>query len=121
MERALAGESVRGVGVCRADQPRYGVGHAKKNELKPWLKECWCIAGEASGEYVYHMEDVLEVYTRPYDARFPHICLDEASKQLLAQVHTPLPMDQGSVRKEDYQYERNFEYHKRLREREKHG
>jgi hypothetical protein len=28
---------------------------------------------------VYHMEDVLEVYTRPYEARFPQICMDEGS------------------------------------------
>ncbi len=37
------------------------------------------------------MEDVLEVYTRPYDPRFPQVCMDESSKQLLGEVQAPLP------------------------------
>ena len=37
------------------------------------------------------MEDVLEVYARPYDPRFPVICMDEASKQLVGEVRDPLP------------------------------
>jgi hypothetical protein len=36
------------------------------------------------------MEDVLEVYTRPYDERFPQVCFDEKSKQLVAEVREPL-------------------------------
>jgi hypothetical protein len=35
------------------------------------------------------MEDVLEVYTRPYDPRRPQVCLDETSRQLLAEVEPP--------------------------------
>ena len=41
------------------------------------------------------MEDVLEVYHRPLDATRPLICLDEAAKQLLGEVRTPLPMKPG--------------------------
>ena len=41
----------------------------KKNELKPWLTNRWCIPPEASGEFIWRMEDVLEVYTRPHDAK----------------------------------------------------
>ncbi len=58
------------------------------------------------------MEDVLAVYTRPYDPRFPQVCMDESSKQLLAEVQAPLPQrpaspeHQGTVRREDYEYER---------------
>lgn len=52
------------------------------------------------------MEDVLAVYHRLYDARFPQICMDEGSKQLLAETQDPLPMEPGSVKKEDYEYER---------------
>ena len=37
----------------------------KSNELKPWLKEEWCIPPKQNAEFVYHMEDVLEVYQRP--------------------------------------------------------
>src|SRR5262249_38108742 len=39
------------------------------NQLKPWLKEQWCIPPTANAEFVWHMADVLDVYTRPYDPR----------------------------------------------------
>ena len=61
----------------------------KKNELKPWLTKRWCIPPEASGEFVWRMEDVLEVYTRPHDAKRPQVCMDEVSKQLLADSRPP--------------------------------
>ena len=44
------------------------------NELKPWLKEQWCLPPKSSAEFVCHMEEVLDVYTRPYDARYPQVC-----------------------------------------------
>ena len=53
------------------------------------------------------MEDVLEVYTRPYDERFPQVCLDEKSKQLLAEVREPLSVRPGHPARQDYEYERN--------------
>ncbi len=52
------------------------------------------------------MEDVLAVYTRPYDPRRPQVCLDEASKQLLADVRPPLRARPGSVAKTDHEYAR---------------
>lgn len=52
------------------------------------------------------MEDVLEVYTRPYDPRRPVICMDEVSKQVLREVRASLPMRPGQVRREDYEYAR---------------
>jgi len=52
------------------------------------------------------MEDVLSVYQRPSDARFPQICLDEVSKQLLTDVRDPLPGKPGAVAKEDSEYHR---------------
>ena len=81
-------------------------GDLKANRLKPWLIERWCIPPAASPEFVYRMEDVLDVYTRPYDPRFPQVCLDETSRQLLADVTPPLPMAPGHPAKEDYEYER---------------
>lgn len=78
----------------------------KSNELKPWLKEQWCIPPKANDEFVYHMEDVLDVYTRPYDACFPQICLDEGSKHLLAETREPLPMKPGEPKREDAEYKR---------------
>src|SRR4051794_40318524 len=61
----------------------------KKNHLKPWLTKRWCIPPEQSGEFVWRMEDILEVYTRPFDTAHPLICLDEASTQLLRDARPP--------------------------------
>ena len=61
---------------------------------------------EANADYVCAMEDVLEVYTRPYDPARPVVCLDEASKQLVADVTPPLPMEPGQPARQDYEYER---------------
>ncbi len=52
------------------------------------------------------MEDVLEVYTRPYDPLRPQVCMDETSKQLLRDTREPLPMEPGRVERRDYEYER---------------
>jgi hypothetical protein len=53
------------------------------------------------------MEDVLDVYCRPYDPRFPVVCMDESSKQLLKEVREPLPMEPGTPPRVDDHYERN--------------
>jgi DDE superfamily endonuclease len=52
------------------------------------------------------MEDVLEVYTRPYDPLRPQICMDETSKQLLRETRQSLPMEPGKPQRHDYEYER---------------
>jgi transposase len=52
------------------------------------------------------MEDVLEVYTRPYDPLRPQVCMDETSKQVLRDTRAALPMAPGRSRREDYEYER---------------
>jgi hypothetical protein len=53
------------------------------------------------------MEDVLEVYHRPYDEKRPLIALDEASKQLVGEVVQPLPPEPGQPERFDYEYVRN--------------
>ena len=53
------------------------------------------------------MEDVLGVYTRPYDPRCPQVCLDETSRQLLGHVNPPVPVAPGRPARQDYEYERN--------------
>ncbi len=50
------------------------------------------------------MEDVLEVYQRPYDPTHPQVCLDEAAKQLLGEVRAPLPIRPGSPERVDSEY-----------------
>jgi len=52
------------------------------------------------------MEDMLDVYERPYDPRFPQVCTDELSRQLLGEVRPPLPTRPGRVARIDYEYER---------------
>lgn len=52
------------------------------------------------------MEDVLDVYHRPYDARFPVICLDECSKELHDTPRGSLPLQPGAVTCQDYEYDR---------------
>ena len=84
------------------------VGRAlKKNELKPWQKREWCIPAEANAEFVYKMEDVLDVYKRPYDEKNPVICMDESSKQLIGETRIPIPAKPGEPERYDAEYERN--------------
>jgi hypothetical protein len=52
------------------------------------------------------MEDVLDVYERPYDPAFPLICFDESSKQLVQHTRTPLPLEAGIPRRVDDEYRR---------------
>jgi hypothetical protein len=52
------------------------------------------------------MEDVLDVYTRPYDPLRPQVCLDETTKQLVAETRTPVPSAPGQPARYDYEYER---------------
>ena len=52
------------------------------------------------------MEDVLDIYQRPYDPTQPVICLDETSRQVLAEVRDPLPVAPGRAARHDPEYER---------------
>jgi len=74
------------------------------------LKECWCIPPEQDVEFCWRMEDVLGVDTRPYDPRRPQVCLDETSRQLLAQVTPPVPVAPSRPARQDYEYERRGVY-----------
>ena len=53
------------------------------------------------------MEDVLAVYTRAHDPDCPVVCLDETSKQLVAETRAPVPMKPRQPARSDYEYERN--------------
>jgi len=52
------------------------------------------------------MEDILEVYRRPYDPDRPVVCLDEQPTQLIAETRTPIPGEPGNPQRDDYEYER---------------
>ena len=64
------------------------------------------IPPEANATFVACMEDVLEVYTRPHDARRPMICLDEAGRELVADTRTPLAAKPGQPARQDFEYGR---------------
>lgn len=66
----------------------------------------WCLPPQQDARFVANMEDVLEVYARPYDAKRPVICLDEGAKQLLGEVREPIAMQPGVPLRYDYQYHR---------------
>jgi hypothetical protein len=67
----------------------------------------WCIPPEANAEFVCAMETVLDVYQRPYDPEVPVVCMDETSKQLVAETRQPLPPRPGEPQRYDYEYERH--------------
>jgi hypothetical protein len=71
------------------------------------LKEQWCLPPEQDAEFVCAMEDVLDVYHRPYDEKRPLIALDESSKQLIGETVQPLPAEPGQPERFDYEYVRN--------------
>ena len=71
------------------------------------MKQMWCIPPEQDAEFVAQMEDVLDVYHRPYDEKRPVICLDESSKQLIGETVRPIPAEPGQPERFDHEYVRN--------------
>ena len=79
----------------------------QEHDLKPWQEKMWCI-GELDQEYIQKMEDVLDVYARPYNGKKPVICMDEKPVPLIDDVRDRiLPTQPGDILKKDYEYERN--------------
>lgn len=77
------------------------------HDLKPWLEKMWCVPN-LNDEYITRMEDVLDVYERPYDPRRPVVCLDEKPTQLLDDGRPTIPAKPGNgIKKKDYEYKRN--------------
>jgi uncharacterized small protein (DUF1192 family) len=64
------------------------------------------IPPDGNAAFVAAMEDVLEVYKRPHDPDCPVVCLDETSKQLVAETRVPIAAKPGQVERQDYEYER---------------
>jgi hypothetical protein len=67
----------------------------------------WCVPPDADCEFVAAMEDVPAVYHRPHDPRRPQVCLDEASKQLVGEIRSPVPAAPGRPARYDSEYVRN--------------
>ncbi len=66
----------------------------------------WCIPPEQNADFVAKMEDVLDVYSLPYDENCPVICLDEKPYQLLDERRQPIPLKEGKPKRIDNEYER---------------
>lgn len=59
-----------------------------------------------NGNFAAQMEQVLDIYKRPFDAKYPVICMDEAPKQLIGETKAPLPLWPGHPARYDYEYRR---------------
>ena len=68
--------------------------------------EYWVIPPAANEEFVAHMEDVLDVYSRPYDANVPVLCMDEQPVQLVEEVRVPIAATRNHPKRVDYEYRR---------------
>ena len=68
--------------------------------------EYWVIPPEANSEFVAQMEEVLDVYARPYDTSCPVLCMDEQPVQLHKEVIQPIEATAKHPKRVDYEYER---------------
>jgi hypothetical protein len=107
VDLAVVGRWARGAEGGGGHRARGGAHDASKNDLKPWLREQWVLPPTADADFVCAMEDVLEVYQRPYDPKRPVVCFDEQSKQLIRETRAPIPAQPGQPERVDYEYERN--------------
>lgn len=78
----------------------------QRNALHPHINEYWCIPPEEDAEFVAHMEDILHLYSLPYDSDYPLWCMDEKPYQLLGESRKPIPMEPGKNQKVDSEYTR---------------
>jgi DDE superfamily endonuclease len=69
------------------------------------LKEEWCLP-TVSPEFVWRMEDVLDLYAEPYDPAYPVVCFDESPYQMISETRVPVPVEHGKPARIDYEYKR---------------
>jgi hypothetical protein len=74
--------------------------------MTPRKIEYWVIPPQADAEFAASMEEVLEVYARPYDCRYPVLCMDEQPIQLLEETRVSITGTKKHPRRVDYEYER---------------
>src|SRR5207249_7176846 len=106
LDAAAAGTQGCGAGDRRLGELRNGPAHAKKNGMTNRKIEYWVIPPEADAEFAASMEEVLDVYARPYDSRYPVLCMDEQPIQLLEETRQPIAGTKKHPRRVDYEYER---------------
>ena len=69
------------------------------------MRRQWCIP-EVGAQFVWRMEDVLDLYEEPYDPKKPTVCFDELPYQLVAEKRVPISAKPGRAERYDYEYER---------------
>ena len=77
----------------------------QKGDHKPWLKKRWCIPS-VGAEFVWRMEDVLDLYEEPRDEKRPVVCFDEMPYQMVEEKRAPLAPEPGKPERYDYEYKR---------------
>ena len=108
MEHSPAQRSLSRIEHCGEHWPGNGSGDSEKNELKPWLKQEWCIPPEADADFVCAMENVLDLYAQPLNPDEPVVTMDETTKQLTQEVIDPIPpTPDGTPLRYDTLYKRN--------------
>ena len=71
------------------------------------MRKCWVIPPKQNAEFVANMEDMLEIYKRPYNSLVPVVCMDEQPTQLIKETRTKIAVEPGKLERVDYEYERN--------------
>lgn len=71
------------------------------------MVDYWVIPPEQNAEFVANMEEVLDVYAKPYNPKQPLVCMDEQPFQLLLETKKSLPATKEHGKRVDYEYERN--------------
>lgn len=70
----------------------------KTHDIKPWREKMWCIP-KLNTEYIERMEDLLNLYEKPYNHKEPLLCFDERPIQFLSDIRNSIPMKPGRVKK----------------------
>jgi len=102
--RLVAEEAVKRKLVPRAGRETVRI-LLLSHDLKPWREKMWVVA-DLEDEYIAKMEDVLEVYERPYNSQEPVICVDEKPITLHSDVRPSSPAVPGREARRDNEYER---------------
>lgn len=71
------------------------------------MRKCWVIPPKQIAEFVANMEDILEIYKRPYNSTIPVICMDEQPTQLIKETRLKMAVEPNKPERVDYEYERN--------------
>lgn len=101
----LLAEQMVHLGVVEVISPETVRLILNRNDLKPWQKQEWCIP-KIDAEYVWRMEEILELYGDPLDIKKPVVCFDETPCQLITESRPQIPMKPGQRLRIDFEYER---------------